>query len=178
MRMYISKLFQSVTIGDVTKITTMILKSAISWLVNKTFRQYHTDSFGEMSPKYLLIFFQLVVVGHLFAVLAKPHSNTLQDIEFVESAALNRTIRDLGATAVVAVIYGVGLASMSIANSNKCSAIAGCNKGYCWAWCGVSLTDGEWCYTTKSYSQSFEYVPCQYDSECDECWKCAGSCTI
>lgn len=111
----------------------------------------------------------------LEAALTEPNSNAPQDLELI---AHQMKKRDLGATAVVAAIYGIGLASMSIANTNKCSVTAGCNKGFCWAWCGVSLSDGEWCYTTKTHSQSFEYVPCKYDSECNECWRCAGSCTI
>lgn len=111
------------------------------------------------------------------AVLSAPSMATVHDFERIDST-LNRTTRDLGASAVVAVLYSIGLASMSISNSRKCSATAGCFNGFCWAWCGVSLTGGEWCYTTKTYSQSFNYVSCQYDSDCDECWKCAGSCTI
>lgn len=90
----------------------------------------------------------------------------------------NRTKRDLIAVAAVSVIYGVGLASMSISNSQKCSVEAGCQKGKCWAWCGVSLSNGEWCYTTKTYSQSYAFVPCTSDGDCDKCWKCGGPCTI
>lgn len=130
-----------------------------------------------MTSKFALAFFILIVFGQLLTVFGRTESSRVQDFE-LNKAVRNRTERDLGATAVVAVIYGVGLASISIANSRKCSATAGCFKGYCWAWCGVSLTSGEWCYTTQTYSQSFEYVPCKYDSECNECWKCAGSCTI
>ncbi|KAF8454120.1 hypothetical protein BDZ91DRAFT_786602 [Kalaharituber pfeilii] len=43
----------------------------------------------------------------------------------------------------------------------------GCYKGWCWAGCssGVPGFEGkEWCYTTKSYSQSFEYVRCNEDN--------------
>lgn len=61
----------------------------------------------------------------------------------------------------------------------QCST-GGCFNGYCWAYCegfGIPGTR-EWCYTTKSYSQSYEYVGCSQDSECDACWKCAGSCTV
>lgn len=131
-----------------------------------------------MNFKFLLTIFLLTSFCNLFIVHSAPNqATTIQDVELVKSA-LNRGRRDLGATVVVAALYGVGLASMSISNANKCSATAGCFNGYCWAWCGVSLTDGEWCYTTKTYSQSFEYVQCEYDSDCDECWKCAGSCTI
>ena len=73
---------------------------------------------------------------------------------------------------------GSGLAVDSIKNAFECSQKAGCHKGYCWAWCGVSLSGGEWCYTTRTYSQSFNYVSCNSDSDCDPCWKCAGSCTL
>lgn len=57
----------------------------------------------------------------------------------------------------------------------------GCYKGYCWAGCKATtiFSEGmEWCYTTKTYSQSFEYIPCTNDKECDACWSCAGSCTV
>ena len=73
---------------------------------------------------------------------------------------------------------GGGLAVDSIKNAFECSQTAGCQRGYCWAWCGVSLSGGEWCYTTRTYSQSFNYVSCNSDSDCDPCWKCAGSCTV
>lgn len=36
----------------------------------------------------------------------------------------------------------------------------------------------EWCYTTRSYSQSYRYVSCSNDNECDLCWKCAGPCSV
>lgn len=56
----------------------------------------------------------------------------------------------------------------------------GCWKGYCWAGCntGFPLTIGvEWCYTsTKSYSQSYSYVTCTADTQCNFNWKCAGPC--
>lgn len=130
-----------------------------------------------MNLKFLFSFFLLTLYYNLLAVLSAPSASTVQDLERIDST-LNRTTRDLGASAVVAVLYGVGLASMSIANSNKCSATAGCFNGFCWAWCGVSLESGEWCFTTKTYSQSYKYVTCQYDSDCNECWKCAGPCTI
>lgn len=52
------------------------------------------------------------------------------------------------------------------------------HKGYCWAWCGISLSGGEWCYTTKTHTQSYEYVECKQDSDCDVCWKCGGPCTL
>lgn len=126
----------------------------------------------------LNIFGLLVLIASCIpwqAVDGNPY--ILPDFEQTELAS-NKTKRDLGASAVVAMIFGVGLISMSISNQNKCSVSAGCHKGYCWAWCGVSLTDGEWCYTTRKYSQSYDYVPCTHDYDCDECWKCGGPCTL
>lgn len=76
-------------------------------------------------------------------------------------------------------VFGIGaLAGVAIDNSQRCAFEAGCHKGYCWTYCGLSLSSGDWCYTTKTYSQSFDYVRCSRDDECDKCWKCAGSCTL
>lgn len=73
----------------------------------------------------------------------------------------------------------IGLIIHSALNANECSETAGCHNGYCWAWCGVSLSDGEWCYTSKNnYTQSHEYVECKEDSECNRCWKCGGPCAL
>lgn len=63
-------------------------------------------------------------------------------------------------------------------NAGKCSEKGGCYKGLCWAYCGLSLSSLDWCYTTESYSQSYEYVTCEYNSDCNLCWRCAGSCTL
>ena len=55
----------------------------------------------------------------------------------------------------------------------------GCYKGYCWANCYGPLTEmgvHNWCYTTKSYSQSYEYVKCTSDDQCNACWNCGGPC--
>lgn len=124
---------------------------------------------------FLLLVLGICYIPLMRAVVEHPH---VMD-EYGESAiSVNRTKRDLIATTVVALIYGVGLASLSIANQNKCSVNAGCFKGHCWAWCGVSLSDGEWCFTTKTHSQSYEYVHCSSDDECNKCWKCAGPCTL
>lgn len=116
------------------------------------------------------------------AVVGKPNGVTTIDAFEVQSGGggggNNRTKRELIAVVAVGIMYGVGLASMSIANSNKCSVEAGCHKGKCWAWCGVSLSDGEWCYTTKTYSQSYDYVACTSDYDCEKCWKCGGPCSI
>lgn len=72
----------------------------------------------------------------------------------------------------------IGLPMLAIENAGKCSYTAGCYKGSCWAYCGISLSSGDWCYTTKTYSQSYAYVSCKHDDECNKCWKCAGPCTV
>ncbi|KAF6207967.1 hypothetical protein GE061_016416 [Apolygus lucorum] len=54
---------------------------------------------------------------------------------------------------------------------------AGCHKGYCWADCWAVLQSGEWCYTTRSHSQSHTYVPCSADNQCNPNWKCGGPCS-
>lgn len=51
----------------------------------------------------------------------------------------------------------------------------GCHKGYCWTYCSIG---SQWCYTTKTYSQSYKYERCTEDSDCNGCWKCAGPCTV
>lgn len=79
----------------------------------------------------------------------------------------------LEATAAAGIMVGT-----AISNSQKCSEFAGCHRGNCWSWCGLDLSGGEWCYITRTYSQSFQYVPCLRDSDCDKCWKCASSCTV
>lgn len=61
--------------------------------------------------------------------------------------------------------------------SYKCSDRAGCHNGYCWAFCGHMLST-EWCYISSSHSQSFQYVSCTNDSQCNKCWKCLRSCTV
>lgn len=65
-----------------------------------------------------------------------------------------------------------------VRNKRQCAKTAGCYKGYCWAYCIGTGIEGEWCYTTRSYSQSFEYVKCEHDWECGHCMACAGSCTV
>lgn len=106
-------------------------------------------------------------------VHGKPNAETLQDLELL-GIGRNRAKRQVQGI----LTAGIGLATTSILNAFECSETAGCNRGYCWGWCGVSLKDGEWCYTTKTYSQSFQYETCNQDSDCDRCWKCAGSCTL
>ncbi|GBP40614.1 Allergen Tha p 2 [Eumeta japonica] len=58
--------------------------------------------------------------------------------------------------------------------SPDCSSMYGCYGGYCRAGCGYS--QNSWCYTTRSYSQSYSFVTCTHDSQCDGCWKCASIC--
>lgn len=62
--------------------------------------------------------------------------------------------------------------------AGRCSTQAGCHEGYCWAWCGekLSAASGDWCWTTKTYSKSKEYVKCSQNSDCNNCWNCAGEC--
>lgn len=149
----------------------VIIRVQLRWLAS-----YIDISFSEMNS--ISIFVLLVLIACCIswqAVGGNPH--TISDIEHTEVAS-NKKKRDLGASAVVAAIFGIGLISMSISNQNKCSVTAGCHKSYCWAWCGVNLSGGEWCYTTKIHSQSYKYVSCEYDYDCDECWKCGGPCTL
>lgn len=63
----------------------------------------------------------------------------------------------------------------AVALANQPCREFGCHKSYCWAYCGISP---QWCYTTKTYSQSFQYVKCSKKEDCQGCWKCAGSCTL
>lgn len=81
---------------------------------------------------------------------------------------------------VVGAIGGVtaaagGLVSIISRAADQSCREFGCHKNNCWAYCSIG---NQWCYTTKSHSQSFEYVPCTKDEECNGCWKCAGSCTV
>lgn len=81
---------------------------------------------------------------------------------------------------VVAAVGGVtaavgGLTSIISRAADQSCRDFGCHKNYCWAYCSIG---NQWCYTTKSYSQSFEYVNCTKNEDCNGCWKCAGSCTV
>ncbi|PPQ95594.1 hypothetical protein CVT26_008622 [Gymnopilus dilepis] len=62
----------------------------------------------------------------------------------------------------------------------RCSTnVGGCYNGWCWASCvtGVPLVEGhEWCYTTRGYSQDYNYIRCSHNEDCDVNWKCAGPC--
>jgi len=57
----------------------------------------------------------------------------------------------------------------------------GCHNGYCWAYCGASLTANDWCYTSNTagtWTNMNKYVSCQRDDQCDPCWKCKGTCAM
>ncbi|NP_001232937.1 uncharacterized protein LOC100571908 precursor [Acyrthosiphon pisum] len=68
-----------------------------------------------------------------------------------------------------------GLVSVISRAADQSCREFGCHNNYCWAYCSLG---NQWCYTTKGYSQSFAYVSCTRDDECNGCWKCAGSCTV
>lgn len=80
---------------------------------------------------------------------------------------------------VFIAFYGVGTSSVI-----DCKKEKGCYKGKCCKPCvGASaifwwLKGDEWCYSTRSYSQSYQYVYCYFDDVCDPNWHCAGPCTI
>lgn len=112
----------------------------------------------------------LIFSNSFHQVYTKPEVNRVQDEELHANKTLSRPKR------VVSLAFI--LTTLAISNAGKCSEIYGCWKGYCWTYCGLSLSRGDWCYTTKTYSQSFDYVECSADSDCDPCWKCAGSCTV
>lgn len=57
-----------------------------------------------------------------------------------------------------------------------CASTAGCKGTYCWTYCGLSLSSGEWCYTTNGQSGG-PYKRCETDDDCDPCDKCSGRCT-
>lgn len=65
--------------------------------------------------------------------------------------------------------------------ASECAKKGGCHQGYCWASCSITSNkdkEPEWCYTTKTYSQSYSYIKCSSDSECSKCLKCAGPCSF
>lgn len=57
------------------------------------------------------------------------------------------------------------------------SRYSGCNKGHCWKWCN-GIDDGKWCFTTKTYTQSYDFIPCTKDLDCDNSFECGGPCRI
>ncbi|XP_026819556.2 uncharacterized protein LOC113558283 [Rhopalosiphum maidis] len=81
---------------------------------------------------------------------------------------------------VVASIGGITAASgglisvISRAADQSCREF-GCHNNRCWSYCSIG---NQWCYTTKTYSQSYAYVSCTRDDECNGCWKCGGPCTV
>lgn len=137
-----------------------------------------------MNVKIVLL---TVVIGALESIIVGLPStvNEYKSTEWV----VNRTKRaypikgdttlQVGGDKVFSAISrGIEVVVKSIANLSSCSETAGCHKGYCWAWCGFSLSSGGWCYTTKTHSQSYQYVECNSDDDCDKCWKCAGPCAF
>lgn len=121
----------------------------------------------------------IVVLGALESIVVGLPS-TVNEYKSTE-LVVNRTKRAVqvgGEEVVSAISRGIERVVKSIANLSSCSETAGCHKGYCWAWCGFSLSSGGWCYTTKSYSQSYQYEECNSDDDCDKCWKCAGPCAL
>ncbi|VVC32110.1 Hypothetical protein CINCED_3A016102 [Cinara cedri] len=81
---------------------------------------------------------------------------------------------------VVAGVGGViaatgGLVSVISRAADQSCREFGCHKNYCWSYCSLG---NQWCYTTKTYSQSYNYVSCTKDEDCNGCWKCGGPCTL
>lgn len=104
----------------------------------------------------------LVVCCSLYSSIAgSPNTDSVQDVELVNAVRKNPDSVTSDAARYKRHLMGKG----------------GCYKNYCWAGCYV-LGGREWCYTTKTYSQSFQYVKCTRNEECDRNWKCAGSCTL
>lgn len=75
--------------------------------------------------------------------------------------------------------YGDFRETISTANQTptKRSNYSGCNKSHCWKRCN-GVDDGKWCFTTKSYAESYDFVPCTNDSECDASLECGGPCRM
>lgn len=59
----------------------------------------------------------------------------------------------------------------------KRSNYVGCNKGHCWKWCD-GIDDGKWCFTTKTFADSYDFVPCINESDCEIGLECGGPCRI
>lgn len=130
---------------------------------------------AQTKMKFALIFsIVLYISSNIIIVHGKPQSEILNAAENDQSKT-NVSIPILRFIS----FPGADWLGDSIANSLECSEVAGCHKGYCWAWCGVSMSGGEWCYTSKNnYTQSHEFVECKEDSECNPCWKCGGPCAL
>lgn len=90
------------------------------------------------------------------------------------SAAAGPFAPIVGAVGGVTAAVG-GLTSVIAQAADQSCREFGCHKNYCWSYCSLG---NQWCYTTKTYSQSFAYVSCTKDEDCNGCWKCAGSCTL
>merc|ERR1712079_657175 len=71
-----------------------------------------------------------------------------------------------------------GLTFLIVSQVSAFQKSYGCWKGYCWTYCSNGFACGgtcPWCYTTKGYSQDFNYVSCNNDNECNPNWNCAGA---
>lgn len=122
-----------------------------------------------MHSKTIFIFCALIVFYISFhTVNGKPNLKS----ELIDTY-LSRTKRHFGTGRISSMMRAVE-------SITKCANEGGCHTGYCWTRCSLSteLTFGEWCYTTKTQSQNYNYVRCNKDSDCSTCWKCAGPCTI
>lgn len=127
-----------------------------------------------MTFAFVVILIAFCISVNFITVYGKP--TTVQDLELLKNGQ-NITMSYYSPISLCVDLV-CDMIAESIINSIRCSEEAGCHNGYCWAWCGVSLSGGEWCYTTKTHSQSYAYVECKDDSECNPCWKCAASCTL
>lgn len=128
--------------------------------------------------------FVLVLLALTISVFGVPNHETVQDSELSENDGTSHRTKRQVIDAIKIVLPAVkpaldhvgGLIGDAI--KGKCANKGGCHKGYCWSKCRATGIGGEWCYNTKGRSQDYKYVKCSRDSECDKCWKCAGSCTI
>lgn len=75
-----------------------------------------------------------------------------------------------------------GTSEIALNRTRRSRETHGCHKGYCWSYCSSLGFDhgysDEWCYTTEGSSQSYNYVKCDYNTQCLEDWKCGGPCTL
>lgn len=82
---------------------------------------------------------------------------------------------------IIIILFAICCISVSagerLRDVRGCSTNYGCNtNGYCWSECSALFYTG-WCYSTKSYSQSYKYIPCEKASQCDPCDSCADPCS-
>lgn len=69
----------------------------------------------------------------------------------------------------------------------------GCASNFCWVTCGPRLKSNDWCVAApssnainnnketiadKNNNNTVFVVSCKTDSDCDPCFKCAGSCML